>query len=63
MVGVTKVSFNWTTGATAVQLFSVTILSAGFVRTAPAAPLILFLSFPVGAIVALQKYHSWRAVD
>lgn len=59
-IGVTKISINWTSGATAFQLLSVTLLSAGTVKAAAAAPMFIYFSFPIGAILALQHLSSWH---
>lgn len=60
LIGVTKISINWTSGAAAFQLLSVTLLSAGTVKAAAAAPMFIYFSFPIGAILALQHLSSWQ---
>jgi hypothetical protein len=60
LVGVGAVSINWTTGDVGSRLFTVQLLAASAVRPSEFAPWILSFSFPVGAIVALDRYRRWR---
>jgi hypothetical protein len=61
LVGVGMVSVNWTTGELSTQLISVQLFGGSFVRASEFAPWILAFSFPIGAIVALQRYRSYLA--
>ena len=58
-VGVGQVAFNWTTGQVAVQMIHVTLFGAGFFKGYPYAPLLLFCSFSVGAVMFLRRRRSW----
>ena len=59
LVGVTKFSLDWSSGATgyhpvsALLLFGISVTKAG-----PAAPWILSISFPIGAVVTLRRVRS-----
>lgn len=60
LVGVGGYSLNWTTGQTGISLFKVQLFSAAALQSGPFAPWIVTFAFPLGALVALQKYRSWR---
>jgi hypothetical protein len=55
LLGVTKISMNWTTGAVSTKLLSVQLLSASAGMSGPFAPWFVSLSFPAGALLALQQ--------
>jgi hypothetical protein len=59
LVGVGMVSVNWTTGELATQLVSVQLFGGSFIRASEFAPWVLSFSFPIGAIVALNRYRSF----
>ena len=61
LIGVSAVYVNWTTGEIWNQLLRVQLFSAGAVRASEFAPWILSFSFPVGTLVALERYRKWRA--
>ncbi|MFL5616295.1 MAG: hypothetical protein ACJ796_21695 [Gemmatimonadaceae bacterium] len=61
LVGTSDFLFNWTTGQTGFALLTVRFLAAGAVRSLPAAPWILSVSFPIGAILALRRVQQARA--
>jgi len=60
LIGVGAFSLNWTSGQTAFTLLNVQLLSAGAIESGPYAPWVLKLAFPLGAVIALPKYRSWR---
>lgn len=60
LVGLFTLSLNWTTGAVNVNIVSFTFLGAGITKAGSAAPWILTFSLPLPAILALQRYRSWR---
>jgi hypothetical protein len=61
LLGLVQLSFNWTTGDVGVSALSVELLGAGFVKASPFAPLVLTISFPLGAIVFLIRRKRWLA--
>jgi hypothetical protein len=61
LIGIGKLSFNWSTGQVSVGLLQVTLLGSGFVKPAPFGLLTLMTSLPVGAIAFLWKRRSWLA--
>lgn len=60
LVGVGGYSLNWATGQTGISLFKVQLFSAGALQSGPFTPWIVTFAFPLGALVALSKYRSWR---
>lgn len=62
-MGFFVVQLNWTTGAWSVNPIYFLLLGAGFAKAAPAAPLILSVSFPLGALLFLVKRRSLRQAD
>ena len=62
-VGVFQLQLNWTTGAWSIQPLYFLLLGAGFSKGGPAAPLILAVAFPLGAVLFLLKRQSLRQVD
>lgn len=55
LVGVGKFGMDWTTGATFLAAISVQIPVATIQRAGFAAPWLVAIGFPIGAVVALQK--------
>jgi len=62
-VGVFQIQLNWTTGAWNVQPLYFMLLGAVFTKAAPAAPLILSVAFPLGAVLFLLKRRSHKPAD
>jgi len=60
LVGVGRFSLNWSTGAINVNPVYVVLFGAGATRGGPAAPWIITLSVPLGALLALRRYRDWR---
>lgn len=61
LLGVGKLGFNWTTGETFNQMISVQLLGAGVFRAGLAGPWWIVVSFPAGALIALDRRR--RAID
>lgn len=59
LIGVVRVSLNWTTGAIDINPLGFQLLGAGFSKASPYAPVILMVAVPVGAIVFLIRRKSW----
>ena len=55
LVGITKFSVNWTTGAFTYSVIAAQLFGAGIYKSGPYAPWILSFSFPVGAIIVFEK--------
>jgi hypothetical protein len=62
LLGVATFSLNWTTGAGNVVPVSVQLLGASFAKMGPAAPVVLSVSIPLGAIIFLMKRRRWIAL-
>jgi hypothetical protein len=60
LVGVGAVAFNWTTRAMTLQLLAVQLLSAGLTKGGIAAPWMVVLSVPLGAVIASERLATWR---
>jgi hypothetical protein len=60
LVGVGAVAFNWTTRAMTLQLLSVQLLSVGLMKSGIAAPWMVILSVPLGAVIASERLATWR---
>jgi|SRR5690348_8207558 len=60
LIGVGAFSLNWTSGQIGFTLFNVQLLSTGAIESGPYAPWVLKFAFPLGAVIALEKYRSWR---
>jgi hypothetical protein len=59
LIGVGKLSINWTTGVLWVQPLTVLLLGAGFVRNGPPyLPWVVSVSLPLGALLA--QWRLWR---
>jgi hypothetical protein len=54
-VGACKLFFNWTTGVVSVAPLSLQLPPFGFVRGSEYAPMLLFVTFPLGALVFLLR--------
>jgi len=61
LIGAGAVYINWTTGDVGSRIFTVQLFSASIVRPTEFAPWLLSFSFPVGALIALERYRRWRA--
>lgn len=55
LLGAGKFGFNWTTGETFTQILSIQLLGAGLYRPGIVGPWLLVVSFPAGALVALDR--------
>lgn len=62
-LGLSQFQLNWTTGALNIQPLSFLLLGVGFMKAGPAAPLVLSVAFPLGAVVFLARRRSFRHVD
>jgi hypothetical protein len=60
LVGVGRVSFNWTTGEIGLQPFQALLLGAAWFQPFY-GPLILSASPPLGALAFLWRRRQWRA--
>ena len=60
LVGLGTFSINWTTGASATNLYSVLIGGASIARGAPVMPWVLSFSIPIGAYYAWRRYRQWQ---
>jgi hypothetical protein len=59
LLGVVRVSFNWTTGALAFAPMGIQVFGAAFSKPSAFAPLVITAALPVGAIVFLVQRHEW----
>lgn len=60
LVGAGTFTFNWTTGEGRLFLFNLLFLDAAFAKRAPAAPWVLQVAFPIGALLTLRHVRSAR---
>lgn len=60
VVGVASLKMNWTTGEMATDLFHMRLFGASVSKGGYFAPWILSFSFPLGAIMAWERYRRWR---
>jgi len=60
LVGAGTFGFNWSTGQGQVALVHLLLFDAAFVKRGPAAPWILQVAFPIGAILTLRHVRSAR---
>src|SRR5262249_3844824 len=60
LVGLVQFPLNWSTGETEVTPVSFQVLGAGVMKAGPAAPWMLTVSMPVGAIVFLLRRRRLR---
>lgn len=61
-IGVVQLSVNWTTGEWGLNPVSFLLLGAGFAQAGPAAPYILTVALPLGAVLFWFKRSSWVAL-
>ena len=54
LFGVMQFQLNWTTGQTAFQLISISLLGASFFRASSYAPIVFSFSIPIGALLFLM---------
>ncbi len=59
LLGIVRVSFNWTTGVLAVAPMGIQVFGAAFSKPSAFAPLVITAAIPVGAIVFLVQRHEW----
>lgn len=59
LTGFFQISLNWTNGHVGVNPARFQIFGAGFVRAGPFAPVTIYTSFPLGAIVFLIRRRKW----
>jgi hypothetical protein len=59
LVGIVRVTFNWTTGTLAFAPMGVQFFGAAFSKPSAYAPLVITMAIPVGAIVFLVQRHEW----
>lgn len=60
LVGAGTFAFNWTTGQGRLMLLNLLLFDAAFAKAGPAAPWVLQIAFPVGALMTLQRVRSAR---
>jgi hypothetical protein len=60
LVGVSPLLLDWTTGHVTVRVLAVNLFAAGATKGGPAAPWILGVAFPLGAVLGLARYRRWR---
>jgi hypothetical protein len=63
LLGVVQVTFNWTTGDLKVQLLSVGFMISGFIVPMPYIAKILYVYFPLGALLFLVKLARIRRAE
>jgi len=61
LFGITTLSLNWATGAATMAPISAQLFGAGFAKAGPAAPVVLSVSLPLGAVVFLMRRRRWIA--
>lgn len=60
LVGAGTFAFNWTTGEGRLGLLDLLLFDAAYLKRGPAAPWILQVAFPVGALMTLRHVRSAR---
>lgn len=60
LVGAGTFAFNWTTGQGRLLLLNLLFFDAALTKTGPAAPWILQVAFPIGALLTLRRIRSAR---
>lgn len=55
LLGAGKFGFNWTTGETFIQPWSIQLFGAGLYRAGIVGPWFVLVSFPAGALIALDR--------
>lgn len=63
LVSIGAFTLNWTTGQIAVRLVNVQLFGGGFFRLGSAAPWMITLAIPAGALLAIAHYRRWRAAS
>ena len=61
ILGFVQFSLNWTDGTVNVMALSFLLFGAGFFQAGPAAPYILTVALPIGAMLFLMKRRGWVA--
>jgi len=60
LVGTGTFAFNWTTGQGQLLLFTLLLFDTAVVKAAPAAPWVLKVAFPIGALLTLRRVQRVR---
>lgn len=60
LVGVSGLTFNWTTGEAGVQLLTVQLFGGAVMRAGPAGPWFLKAAFPIGALMTWRRIQQAR---
>lgn len=60
LVGAGTFAFNWTTGQGQLGLLNLLLFDAAYGKRGPAAPWVLQVAFPVGALLTLRRVRSAR---
>jgi hypothetical protein len=60
LVGAGTFAFNWTTGEGRLGLLNLLFFDAAYMKGGPAAPWVLQVAFPVGALMTLRRVRSAR---
>ena len=60
LVGAGTFAFNWTTGQGRLLLLNLLFFDAAFAKGGPAAPWVLQVAFPIGAVLTLRHVRSAR---
>ena len=60
LVGAGTFAFNWTTGEGRLGLLNLLFFDAAYMKGGPAAPWVLQVAFPVGALMTLRRVRSVR---
>jgi hypothetical protein len=60
-LGFVQLSLNWSDGAVNVKPLAFLLFGAGYFQAGPAAPYILSIAFPLGAILFFVKRRAWQA--
>lgn len=63
LLGVVRVILNWMDSGIRVNPFALDLFGAGFTSGGPYSPVILWFSFPLGAIVFLLKRKKWAPIQ
>lgn len=62
LVGTGTFAFNWTTGQVGFSLLTVLFFNAAVMHAGPAAPWVLSVAFPSGALLTLRRVQQARTV-
>jgi len=60
LVGTGTFAFNWTTGQGRLMLLNLLFFDAGYWKGGPAAPWVLKVAFPIGALLTIRRVRSAR---